>query len=108
VPVPAADVAVVGEAADVDDDAEEDKGDHGDDFDEGKDELCFAVAFDAEEVDDHDGEQEDGGEDGAVEIAVPVADCDGCGDDFERQDDKPLHGVAGEVSQPLFAGIAQG
>jgi hypothetical protein len=56
VPVPAADIAVVGEAADVDDDAEEDKGDHGDDFDDGKGKLGLAVAFDAKEVDDHDGE----------------------------------------------------
>ena len=93
-PVAPADVAggrgaegrVAGKPADVDDGGEDDEADDGGDFDEGEGEFGFAVAFDAEEVDDDDQHQEDGDENGFVELVVPVADCYGGCDEFEGED----------------------
>ena len=65
--------------------------DNSGDLDDGKDEFCFPVAFDAEEVDDDDEDKEDGDKgvvvDGAV---VPEVDCVGCCDDLEGENDEPL------------------
>lgn len=77
--------AVGGSAPDVDDDAEDDEADDGDDFDGGEDELCLAVAADAEQVDGDDQEEEERDEAGDVQTAlIPELDGQGRGDDFER------------------------
>ncbi|KFZ20242.1 hypothetical protein V501_00254, partial [Pseudogymnoascus sp. VKM F-4519 (FW-2642)] len=84
-----ADVAAVGVAGAVYDDAEDDEADHRDDFDEGENELGFAIAFDAEEVYGDNENEEDGDEDGAVERFIPEIDSYAGGDDFDRENDEP-------------------
>lgn len=65
----------------------------GDDLDEGKGKLGLSVTADTEQVDGDDHDIEEGNPSGGVDIRLPEFDCDGSGDDFEGQDDEPLHGV---------------
>ncbi|KAH9811192.1 hypothetical protein Tdes44962_MAKER10402 [Teratosphaeria destructans] len=91
-----ADVAAAGPAAAVQDDAEDDEADDGQDLDDGEEELGLAVALDAEEVDDDDEHEEDGDPGVVVDAAVrPVVDGEGGRDDLQREHDEPLQGVAG-------------
>ena len=77
------------------DDAHDDESDDGNGFYGGKDVLGFAVAFDSKEVDgDDEGEEDNDPGVGVDPAVVPVGDCEGGGDDFDRERDEPLEGVA--------------
>jgi len=66
-----------------------------DDLDDGEDELRLAISPNAEHVDSDDQEKEDSNPGIVVDGAItPELDRDRCGDDLERQNDKPLQSVA--------------
>lgn len=64
-----------------------------DNLDEREDEFSFTVALDTEQVDGDDEKPEERNPDGAVDGRLPVVDGDGSGDNFEWQDNQPLHSV---------------
>lgn len=110
VPVFAADVATLGSATAVQDNSEDAAGwisctaqafirlclherDHRNDLDDREHKLCFTVALDTEQVDtDYDG-QEYSDPSGVGDRGVPIVNRDRGSDDFERQDNEPLHRV---------------
>lgn len=78
----------------VQDDAQDDVAHNGNDLDDGEEELGFTVALDSEQIDGDDQDQEDGDPGVVVDAAIaPVLDGDGGSDDFQRQDNEPLHGI---------------
>lgn len=78
----------------VQDDAQDDVAHNGNDLDDGEEELGFTVALDSEQIDGDDQDQEDGDPGVVVDAAIaPVLDSDGGSDDFQRQDNEPLHGI---------------
>lgn len=90
----------------VQDDAQDDVAHNGNDLDDGEEELGFTVALDSEQIDGDDQDQEDGDPGIVVDAAIaPVLDGDGGSDDFQRQDNEPLHGIticAVSMIVPLF------
>ena len=89
-PVPESDTVVVGAAAKVEDDTEDDKADDGDDLDGCEDELAFTVDAGTEQVDDHDHDETHRDPDGVVHGVDPEVDQDGRGDEFRRKNDYPV------------------
>lgn len=78
----------------VQDDAQDDVAHNGNDLDDGEEELGFTVALDSEQIDGDDQDQEDGDPGIVVDAAIaPVLDGDSSSDDFQRQDNEPLHGI---------------
>jgi hypothetical protein len=91
---------VSGNTTAVDDDTGEDEADDSNDLDRAEDELDFTVATDTKDVDEDDDDKEDGDPHAVADtrvvvviISSPEADGDTGGDQFEGEDDKPLHGV---------------
>lgn len=68
--------------------------DDGDDLDDGENELCFTVAFDAKHIDGDDDAEEDRNKDSPGQRFVPVPDGETSSNNFEGQHSEPLHGVA--------------
>lgn len=78
----------------VQDDAQDDVAHNGNDLDDGEEELGFTVALDSEQIDGDDQDQEDGDPGVVIDAAIaPVLDGDSGSDDFQRQDNEPLHGI---------------
>jgi hypothetical protein len=78
----------------VDDDTKDDETNDSDNLDRAENELNLSVTLDTENVDNGDQDEEDGDPDGVVDASVgPVINGDTGGDEFERQDNKPVDSV---------------
>lgn len=91
-PILATNVATIWSATNVDDDTEDDEPNDGGNLDDGEYKLCFAIPFDAEQV-DGDNEHQKYGYECMVRhtrIVGPVLNGEGGCDNLEWKDDQPL------------------
>jgi hypothetical protein len=71
--------------------------------------LTFAIAADAEDLDDAEDDQEHGDPHAHADVVSPVFDGDGCRDQLEGEDGQPREGVIpanGKSPDKVVSGLA--